>query len=405
MPLVTDLDLPEFDYLDPALRGPRFHEVLKELHQKSWLARSSFAYFVFDRRVIAELLRDRQLASPLRAFLQLLGITDQGWLDWRLKGAVQSAVGSDHSKLRHAAAAAFTPKAIDRLRRSMREMIAALWRQISARGRCEFVSDYALRLPAMAIAELLGVPAEQERLARWSIAMGRMYDLGDPDAPAAVVAATEEARAFVVDVLVERAKNPGEDLLSALAVAGERTAKLTREECAILAIDMIQGGTKTTAAQLGHMMRLFVEYPEQWELLRERPILVAQATEEVLRYEPIAPLDPRMISKECEINGVTFRSGSLVFACIARANRDPALFENPETFDVTVERKEEHFTFAPGFRYCLGANLARAEIQETLSFLLPRIAALRADGEMEFGSPTAGIYAMKAVPVTFESRR
>ena len=166
MPLVTDLDLPEFDYLDPALRGPRFHEVLKELHQKSWLARSSFAYFVFDRRVIAELLRDRQLASPLRAFLQLLGITDQGWLDWRLKGAVQSAVGSDHSKLRHAAAAAFTPKAIDRLRRSMREMIAALWRQISARGRCEFVSDYALRLPAMAIAELLGVPAEQERLAR-----------------------------------------------------------------------------------------------------------------------------------------------------------------------------------------------------------------------------------------------
>ena len=403
MPLVTDLDLPEFDYFDPTLSGARFHAVLRELHQKSWLARTAFAFFVFDRRVVADLLRDRELASPLRNFLQLLGITDQAWLDWRLKGAVQAAIGSDHAKLRQAVAAAFTPKAIDRLRASIRQKIGILWQQIGPRGRCEFVAEYAVRLPAMAIAELLGVPEEHERLARWSTEMGRMYDLGDPDAPAAVMTATNDAYKFVVDVLTERKRNVGDDLLSALARAVGR-GHLSRDECAMLAIDVIQGGTKTTAAQLGHLMRLFVEHPAQWKILEERPDLVSQATEEILRFEPIAPLDPRMVSGEYKIKDVTFPPGTLIFAAIARANRDPELFENPDTFDITVERKEEHFTFGPGFRYCLGASLARAEIEETLSFLRNHMHAPRADGEIEFGSPTAGIYSMKAVPISFASR-
>jgi cytochrome P450 len=402
MPLVTALDLPEFDYLDPTLRGTRFHDVLRELHQKSWLARSSFGYLVFDRRVVEHLLRDRSLASPLRDVLQLLGISDQAWLDWRLKGAVQAAVGADHSKLRQAVARAFTPKAVDRFRVFIRERVATLWQEIAPRGRCEFVADYARKLPAMAIAELLGLPTEYERLARWSTEMGRMYDLGDPDAPAAVIAATNEAHSFIVDILDDRSRDRGDDLLSVLARAGlEENRRLTSEECAMLAIDVIQAGTKTTAAQLGHMMRLFVEHPDQWKLLAKQPELARRATEEVLRFEPIAPLDPRMISHERDFKGVTFPAGSLVFACIATANRDPELFKNPDTFDIIAERQEEHFTFAPGLRYCLGASLARVEIEETIAFLPGRMRDPSPDGEMEFGSPTAGIYTMRAVPVSF----
>jgi cytochrome P450 len=111
-----------------------------------------------------------------------------------------------------------------------------------------------------------------------------------------------------------------------------------------------------------------------------------------------------MISHERDINGVTFPAGSLVFACIATANRDPELFKNPDTFDITAERQEEHLTFAPGLRYCLGASLARVEIEETVAFLPSRMRDPRPDGEMEFGSPTAGIYTMRAVPVSFTSQ-
>jgi cytochrome P450 len=401
MPLVSDLDVPEFDFSDAALHGARFHEILKSPHQKSWLARSPFAYFVFDRRVVAEILRDRSLASPLRRWLQLVGITDPAWLDWRLNGAVQAAMGPEHAKLRQAVAAFFTPRAIDRLRSTIRRMVSRLWDDIAPRGRCDFVADYALRLPSMAIAELLGVPDEHERLARWSTEMGRMYDLGNPDAPAAVVAATKEAHDFVCEALGERARRPGDDLLSALAAAGDGGGRMSRDESAMLAIDVIQGGTKTTAAQLGHLMRLFVEHPEQWRLLAERPDLAASATEELLRFEPIAPFDPRMVPDERVINGVTFPAETLLFACIATANRDAELFARPDTFDVSAEREAEHFSFAPGMRYCLGASLARAEIEETLSFLPARMRGLQADGAMEFGSPTAGIYAMRAVPVAF----
>jgi len=401
MPLVSELDLPEFDYLAPSLAGARFHATLEELHRRSWLARSPFGYFVFDRAVVADMLRDRSLASPLRSWLQLVGITDPAWLDWRLNGAVQAAMGPDHVKLRQAAAAAFTPRAIDRLRPTIRRMASRLWEEIAPKRRCDFVADYALRLPSMAIAELLGVPDEHERLARWSTEMGRMYDVGNPEAPAAVIAATREAHDFVVAILAERARRPTDDLLSALAAASGSDGRLTREECAMLAIDVIQGGTKTTAAQLGHLMRLFVEHPDQWQLLRDRPDLAPRATEEVLRFEPIVPFDPRMVAEDREINGVTFPAGTLVFACIATANRDESLFARPDVFDVAVERDTEHFTFAPGMRYCLGASLARAEIEETLSFLPSRMRDIHADGEMEFGSPAAGIYAMRAVPVAF----
>lgn len=401
MPLVTDLDLPEFDYLDPTLTGARFHEVLEGLHRRSWIARSPFAYFVFDRKVVDEMLRDRSLASPLRRWLQLVGITDPAWLDWRLKGAVQAAMGADHAKLRQAVAPSFTPKAIARLRSSICRIVAHLWEEIASRGRCDFVADYALRLPGMAIAELLGVPEEHERLARWSTEMGRMFDLGSPDAAAAVIEATREAHEFVVAVLAERERHPGEDLLSNLAAASAGEGRLTRDECAMLVIDLIQGGTKTTAAQLGHLMRLFVEHPDQWRLLRDRPDLAPRATDEVLRFEPMGPFDPRLVPEDREINGVTFPAGSLVFACIATANRDATLFARPDEFDVTAERAVEHFSFAPGMRYCLGASLARAEIEETLAFLPSRMRDPRADGEMKFGAPSAGIYAMHSVPVAF----
>lgn len=403
MPHVTELDLPEFDFLDPTLTGARFHDVLEQIRRTSWIARSPFAYFVFERKVVEEMLRDRTLASPLRRWLQLVGITDPAWLDWRLKGAVQAAMGADHTKLRQAVAPAFTPKAIARLRETIRRMVADLWAEIAARGRCDFVTDYALRLPGMAIAELLGVPEEHEKLSYWSTEMGRMFDLGSPDAAAAVIAATAEAHEFVVAVLAERERRPREDLLSTLAAASTEGGRMTRDECAMLVIDLIQGGTKTTAAELGHMMRLFLEHPAQWRLLAERPELAPRATEEVLRFEPIAPFDPRLVPEDREIHGVTFPAGSLVFGCIAIANRDPELFARPDEFDVTAERKVEHLSFAPGMRYCIGAALARAEIEETLALLPSRMREPELDGEMVFGAPSAGIYAMRSVPVRFRA--
>jgi cytochrome P450 len=225
-----------------------------------------------------------------------------------------------------------------------------------------------------------------------------MYDMADPSAAEAVVRATNEVHDFVANIVKERRRDPGSDVISVLAEISAEGERLSNDECATLVVEMIQGGTHTTAAQLGHAMRLFLEYPNQWALLASRPELAASAAEEVLRFEPAAPFNLRQMDRDRELRGITFPAGALVFVSIASANRDPAVFADPDRFDITIERKEEHLTFALGRHYCLGASLARAELQETLAFLPPRMPNLQPDGELIYGSIN-GLYGMKSVAV------
>ncbi len=396
--LVTDLDLPEFDYFDPTLKGSRLHEVLKELRARHWVARGPVGWLVLDREVTIELLRDAALAAPLRTLFELIGIRDERWLDRRVNEALESTTGDTHARLRRVVNPGFTPKRIDTLRPAMRRRIELLWETLAAKRRFDFVTDYATKLPAMAIADLLGLPDEHERLERWSWQMTRMYDIADPSAADAVVRATNETHEFVADVVEERRRSPGSDVISVLAQVSAEGDRLSNEECATLIVEMIQGGTHTTAAQLGHAMRLFLEHPDQWELLARRPELAASATEEILRFEPAAPFNLRQMDRDRELRDVTFPAGALVFVSIASANRDPAVFADPDRFDVVAERKEEHLTFALGRHYCLGASLARAELQETLAFLPRRMPKPEADGDMIYGSIN-GLYGMTSVPV------
>jgi cytochrome P450 len=398
MPNVTELDLPEFEYFDPTLPGPRLHRVLRELREKHWIARAPFGFLVLDRDVIQEILRDPVLAAPLRDVFELIGIRDEGFLHRRVNEALESTTGATHARLRRLVNPGFTPPRIDTLRAAMRRRIAALVEDLAARGRFDFVDAYATKLPSMAIADLLGVPDEHARLERWSAEMTRMYVLDDPEAADAVVRATNETHAFVADVVEDRRRNPGEDVISVLAKVSAEGERLSNDECATLIVEMIQGGTHTTAAQLGHAMRLFLEHPEQWKLLAEDPAAAARATEEVLRFEPSAPFNLRKMDRDRTYRDVTFPEGTLVFVSLASANRDPAAFSNPDRFDVTAERTEEHLTFAAGRHYCLGASLARAEIEETLAALPRRFPAPVADGEMVYGSIN-GLYGMKSVPM------
>ena len=127
-----------------------------------------------------------------------------------------------------------------------------------------------------------------------------------------------------------------------------------------------------------------------------------QAANEVIRYEPITPFTARIVREEVEYRDVAFPPGTLLFACAATANRDPAAFENPEVFDISIDRgRTPVLTFGFGDHFCLGAQLARMELAETYRFLAPRMRNLRLDGELEFGD-IKGIYAMESVPVAFD---
>jgi cytochrome P450 len=167
-----------------------------------------------------------------------------------------------------------------------------------------------------------------------------------------------------------------------------------------LVLNVLVGGVDTTQSQLAHALRLFAANPDQWQLLAERPELAPAAVEEVVRYEPITPFTARLLHEQVEYRDVTFPEGTVVMVCAFTGNRDGV---DPDAFDITADRSDaKPLTFGAGIHYCLGANLARGELQEALTFLPARMPGLALDGVPELGS-VHGIYGLDSLPIQWTS--
>ena len=179
----------------------------------------------------------------------------------------------------------------------------------------------------------------------------------------------------------------------------DSAAGLTEGETLDVVSSVLVGGVDTTQSQLAHGLRLFAEHPDQWALLAERPELAPQAVEEIVRFEPITPFTARIAMEDVTYRDVTFPEGTVVLVCAFTGNRDGL----PDEFDITADRsKAKPLTFGAGVHYCLGANLARAEMQEALAFLAPRMPGLALDGAPQYGS-IDGIYGLDALPIRWEA--
>lgn len=391
---VDELELPSYDHVaDEA----DFHAALGELAAQSWLVRGATGYAVLDHHTGNAVLRDRRMAFPALELLELQGVT-QGPIWDRNADGLMVQTGEAHARLRRQLAPAFTPRAAERLRPHLRGLVEQLWEPVADSGRCEFVSTLAEPLPSQAIALLLGVPGDAPLLARWSVLLQEVFKFRLDVMGPQVEQAYAEVRAYVADLLARRRLDPGEDLASVLATAGE---KISDDEAATLVSSVISGGTDTTTAQLAHGMRLFAEHPDQWQALREDLSLLDRAVEEVLRFEPITPFTARIAKQDVELRDVLVPAGTVLFVCAATANRDPAVFDEPERFDITRDRgSAAPLTFGFGAHYCVGAYLARAELVETFRHLAPRTPELRLDGEPVLG-PTTGIYAVESLPLSW----
>ncbi|HEX8067735.1 MAG TPA: cytochrome P450 [Thermoleophilaceae bacterium] len=402
---VAELDLPSFEFADASLVGERFHAVMEDLRSRSWLARvEPVGYVVLDREAVAHFMRSPSATFPGRVMLEVHGIVD-GPMYERTKGNIMDLNGEPHRRLRRLVQPAFTPQAADRWRPAMRRHLESLFEPVAAGARCDFVDAVAKPYPARIIAELLGAPAEDvPRLEEWANLLQASFD--------PIRLATERDRLeranvefdeYSWELLRARRESPGDDLLSELIAAQEEGDRLSDAECVHLIGAVLVGGVDTTQAQLAHGIRLFAERPEQWRALAEDPSLVPAAVEELLRFEPITPFTARIALEEIEYRGVTFPEGTIVVAAAVTANRDPAEYDDPGAFDVTAERgREKPLTFGAGPHFRLGANLARAELQEALAYLAPRMPGLEPDGEPEYETPF-GVYGLGRLPVRWSA--
>lgn len=396
---LADLDLP---YLDPetTLRGQPFHDALDSLAAQGWLARTPLGVAVLDREAGEFFLRSRQAVFPGQVIAEIYGV-ESGPLREEIDRNLLHLDGDVHRRLRSLVGPSFTPRAADRWRPVLRTLVGALFDRVAAAGRCDVVVDLATPYPAQTIATVVGAPLEDaDRLADWSQWIQRQFDGPSLMADRArIEQACTEFYAWCDALLARKRADPGDDVVSQLIAVREQGERLSDVELVHLVLNVLIGGVDTTTAQLSHALRLFAEHPDQWALLARQPELVPQAVEEVLRHEPITPFTARVTTADVEHRGVVFPAGTVVMVATVTGNRDGA---GDPGFDITAERPGARLlTFGAGVHFCLGANLARAELEEALTLLAPRMPGLRLAGDPVFGS-VQGIYGMERLPVGWD---
>jgi cytochrome P450 len=398
MNLVSDLTLPVFDYTAPDFSADRYHQQLAETSQQGWLAKSPLAYIVLDHDSGEFFLRSRATAFPGRQIAEFFGVTG-GPLADHIDRNILNLTGEQHRRLRALVGPAFTPRRADRWRPVMRGFLERLWSEVAASGGCDFVAAVARPYPSLTIATVLGAPQQDAgRLQEWSTWVQRQFDIralssNRDDIERAVI----EVQDYVRALLEDRRAAPADDLISDLLAARDQTDRLAPAECVQLVVNLLAGGIDTASAQLAHAIRLFAGHPAQWALLASDPGLAPRAVEEVLRFEPVTPFTARICLEQVEHRGVIFPAGTIVAVCAERANREG---DAGETFDIAAARDARLLTFGAGTHYCLGANLARAELEEALAFLAPRTPDLALDGSPQLGG-VEGIYGIDKLPITW----
>jgi cytochrome P450 len=281
--------------------------------------------------------------------------------------------GPRHRRLRGLVSKAFTPRRVEALRPRAEALALELLDRMAARPDPDVVRDLAQPLPTVVIADLLGVPAADHALFRaWSNDLVELLDpLSGRDGLDPAKRATTELAAYFRGLLAERRRAPRDDLLSAMSEAEEGGESLAEPELVALASLLLAAGNETTTGLIGNAVLLLLRHPAERRRLQDDPALLPSAVEECLRFDPPVQLTDRAVVEPVELGGVRLARGTLVYALLAAANRDPERFPDPDRFDVG-RAENHHLAFGLGNHFCLGAALARLEAQVALGALLRR---------------------------------
>ncbi|WBB53548.1 cytochrome P450 [Verrucosispora sp. WMMD573] len=313
----------------------------------------------------------------------------------------------EHTRYRRLVVKVFTARAIEGLRsqveRHSADLLDELGRAAPRRGSVDLVAHYASLLPVTMIAEILGVPPQlRQSFLSWGSAMSPALDLGlSLGQFRRVEAGIRQLNTWLRGHFARLRADPGDDLLSQLVLQDSDGERLTEDELVALAGLLMAAGFETTVNLLGTGTALLLAHPEQLALLRVEPHRWPNAVEEILRYDSPVQTTARYCRTDTEVAGVRLRRGEVVVPMLGGANRDPAVFVDPDRFDVTRGNARDHLAFSSGAHYCLGANLARLEGEIGLRSLFERYPDLALDG-VPRRRPTRVLRGYDHLPVRLE---
>lgn len=356
-------------------------------------------WFVSTYTDISTLLRDRRFGRDMEDAPKPDPRTPFGKLH---QNSLMEKEPPDHTRLRGLVNKAFTPGRVEALRTHIAEIAHRLLDRLYPRHEMDLLTDFAEPLPVMVIAELLGVPQDGRAFLRpWSQAIVAMYELAPSreDAHKANQAVSEFST-YLQTLINERRIAPREDLISALIEAEEEGNRLSEDELIATCILMLNAGHEATVNAIANGMLALFRHPEQYDLLKRSPELLKSAVEEVLRYDTPLQLFRRWVREDVVYQGFQFPKGSQLALLYAAGNRDAARFPDPHRFDIT-RQDNLHLGFGAGIHYCVGAPLARLEMQVAFQALIERLPKLRLAAEMVEYRANFVIRGLKALPVLF----
>ena len=290
-----------------------------------------------------------------------------------------------HTRLRSLILKAFTPRAVEKLEPSIRDTAERLLDDIAGKAQIDIIADIAYPLPVIVIADMLGVPPEdRDRFKVWS------DDLALSVEPVLARTHTDRIRkswdeifAYFEGIIALRQADPKDDLISLLIAAEDQGNKLTREELLLTLLLLLVAGNETTRNMIGNGTLALLRNPEQMELLRNDRSLLESAVSEFLRYDSPVQLNGRYVFKDAVVGGKRVRAGQQLLCALGAANRDPAVYADPDRLDI-ARNEAKHLSFGRGIHHCLGSSLAMLEGRIVFAALLDRYASMRLAREPEY---------------------
>lgn len=320
----------------------------------------------------------------------------------RVDGGILAMDPPEHTRLRRLVARAFTARRVEQLRPRTREIADdLLTRMIDSGPPADLVTAFATPLPITVICELLGVPvADQDGFHVWSEAIVSTTSLP----PERIREYLDNLYAYIAGLVAERRHAPRDDLISALVEARDQRDKLSETELVQLIAGLLAAGHETTVTQIPNFVYALLTHPDEWERLKSAPQLIPNAVEELMRWVPlgVGSSFPRYALEDVDIGGVRVRAGEPVIASLSSANRDETVFADPDRLDLT-RAVNPHLGFGHGVHHCLGAQLARMELQVALAALLDRLPGLRLavpEAELAWKSGLL-VRGLRTLPVTW----
>jgi cytochrome P450 len=285
----------------------------------------------------------------------------------------------DHTRLRGLVVKAFTARRVEDMRPRIQEIVDETIDRVEPRGRMDLIADFALRLPVTVICDMLGIPEEDhEMIFSGARGGGRLLD-PVPLSRAEIDQANTDnlaTAAYFHSLFELRRRQPGDDLTTQLVQAEEEGHKLTNEELTANVILLFGAGHETTVNLIGNGLLALHRHPDQLRLLEENPALISNAIEELLRYDSSVQLTGRTALEDVSVGGVPVAKGESVLCLLGAANRDPAVYPDPDRLDITRPNIRP-LSFGGGIHFCLGAQLARIEGEIAVATLLRRLPDLR----------------------------